>query len=303
VAKRKRSRRKPPRPNPQVPAPRDDRDPSAADTDLSEIDGAEPNGPDGPPPDEPRWGLGDVFGGWVLVFVVSAFVAGVLLATGDYSFGSPTRGERLGDVTGQIVQGQEPSLPRPTPLWLRALIQLPLWGGLLLVPYLAARFKGNGWVRDFGLRMNRRDVWFGLLTGLVAQLVLIQAFYWLLFQVVGEQDVSAEARELTDRVVDPLGVLLLVLIVGIGAPIAEEVFFRGFTQRAFLKRGMSWHWAVFATSLFFAASHFQPLQFPGLLIFGVIAGILAHRAGRIGPAVWAHLGFNLTAMVVLLWNL
>jgi uncharacterized protein len=253
--------------------------------------------------DELRWGLGDVFGGWVLVFVVSAFAAQLALAGGDYSFGTPPLGDRLGDVAGQIVREQTPSLPQPLPMWLSTLIQVPLWLGLLLVPFIAARYKGRGWIRDFGIRMERRDVALGLAAGVISQVVLIQGFYWLLFRAIGERDVSAEARELTERVVDPLGLILLIVIVGIGAPIAEEIFFRGFTQRSFLKRGLSWIWAVFFTALFFALSHFQPLQFPGLLIFGIVAGVLAHRAGRIGPAIWAHLGFNLTAVALLMVSL
>jgi membrane protease YdiL (CAAX protease family) len=254
---------------------------------------------DAPDADEVRWGLGDVFGGWVLVFVASGFIGAVILAGGNYSFGTPVTGEQIGAVAGQVVRGETPTLPEPTPLWLRMVLQAPLWAGLLAVPYVVSRLKGRGWVQDFGLRMSRSDIGVGLVAGVVAQLVLIQGFYWLVFRIVGERDVSAEARELTDRVVDPFGLLLLVLIVGVGAPVAEEVFFRGFAQRAFEKRGMAWQWAVFCTALFFAASHLQPLQFPGLLIFGAIAGWLVHRAGRIGPAVWAHLGFNLTAVVML----
>lgn len=239
----------------------------------------------------------------MLAFVVSGFVGAVVLASGNYSFGTPPVGDQLGDVAGQLVREQVPTLPQPTPLWLRMLLQLPLWGGLLLVPYLAARFRGRGWVEDFGLRMRRQDVLVGLGAGIAAQIVLVQGFYWLVFRVIGDRDVSAEARELTDRVVSPVGLLLLVLIVGVGAPIAEEIFFRGFAQKAIEKRGTSWQWSIFLAALFFAASHLQPLQFPGLLIFGAVAGWLAHRAGRIGPAVWAHLGFNLTAVAVLMVEL
>ena len=50
-------------------------------------------------------------------------------------------------------------------------------------------------------------------------------------------------------------------------------------------------------SLVFAGSHFQLLPFPGLLAFGIVAGIVAHRTGRLGPAIALHVGFNLTTVV------
>ena len=38
-------------------------------------------------------------------------------------------------------------------------------------------------------------------------------------------------------------------------------------------------------------------------IFGAVVGWLVWRTDRLGPAIWAHVGFNLTAAVVLVWNL
>jgi membrane protease YdiL (CAAX protease family) len=44
------------------------------------------------------------------------------------------------------------------------------------------------------------------------------------------------------------------------------------------------------------------LQFPALLVFGIILGVLAWRSGRLGPAIWAHLGFNVVAAAGLLFH-
>ena len=54
--------------------------------------------------------------------------------------------------------------------------------------------------------------------------------------------------------------------------------------------------------LFVRFTHLQPLQFPALLAFGVILGVLAWRTGRLGPALWAHVGFNVVAAAGLLYN-
>ena len=48
-----------------------------------------------------------------------------------------------------------------------------------------------------------------------------------------------------------------------------------------------------------AAMHLEALQFLGLFVFGLVAGVLAHRTGRLGPSVAAHVGFNVTTVVTL----
>jgi len=54
------------------------------------------------------------------------------------------------------------------------------------------------------------------------------------------------------------------------------------------------------SSLLFAAIHFQVTQVPALLLFGLVAGRLAQKDGRIGRAIWAHIGFNATTIIILL---
>jgi membrane protease YdiL (CAAX protease family) len=251
----------------------------------------------------PRWGLGEAIGGFAIAIVVGGLFAGVILAITGYEAPLPTPGGAVGRVAGQVITGQPFAVPEARSLALDALQQLPFWAVLLAVPYLAARFKGNGWIRDFRIRMERSDIFVGLGVGIFCQVVLVSGFYWLLFKLIGEQDVSAEARQLTDRATTPLGVILLFLIVGVGAPIAEEIFFRGLALRAFRKRGWAWWPSIIVTAVYFGATHLQPLQFPALVLFGIAVGWLVQRTDRLGPAIWAHVGFNVTAAVVLVLNL
>jgi membrane protease YdiL (CAAX protease family) len=46
--------------------------------------------------------------------------------------------------------------------------------------------------------------------------------------------------------------------------------------------------------------HFEPYDLPALIGFGAIAAVLTVRTGRLGPAIWAHVAFNITAVVGLL---
>ena len=93
---------------------------------------------------------------------------------------------------------------------------------------------------------------------------------------------------------------MLVFLVVIGAPLAEEVFYRGLLLRSLRKRGLGTVAAVLISSAVFALSHFQAIQLPALFVFGLVAAMLAVKTGRLGPSIWAHVGFNLTSVVVLL---
>ena len=184
-------------------------------------------------------------------------------------------------------------------LTLIALLQLPLWSGYLGAPLLAAWRKGNGVGRDFALRVKLTDVPFGLLAGVITQVLLVPLLYIPIFLVFGRQDLSEDARSLTDRADSPVGVVLLILIVVVGAPIIEELFFRGLLMRS-LERRWGTSAAVLVSSAVFGAVHLQLVQLPALILFGLVAAVLTVRSGRLGPAIFAHVAFNAVAVITLL---
>jgi membrane protease YdiL (CAAX protease family) len=257
---------------------------------------------DGNPVQKPRYGAGAVILTFVAAQLLSTVAYVVARANTDYDFTVPTGvGAAVGQAARQVGTGQALDIGVPPPLWLTALMQIPLWASLALIPIWFAVKRGRGVVADLGLRMKAVDVPLGLAIGVASQLLMVPALYWLIFKAIGSKDVSAEARALTDRATDPLSILLVFLVVAIGAPIAEEIYFRGFAQRIFTRKVRP-HWAILFSAFFFAASHLQPLQFPALLVFGLILGFIAYRTGRLGMAIWAHLGFNAVTATALLFT-
>jgi membrane protease YdiL (CAAX protease family) len=123
---------------------------------------------------------------------------------------------------------------------------------------------------------------------------LLEALGW-----DGDRDLSAEARELTDKATDAVGVVLLVLVVVVLAPIIEELFFRGLLLRSLERRVGRWG-ALIISSLVFGAVHLQALQFLALTVIGLVLGWLTQHFGRLGPAIWAHVAFNGVATALLL---
>jgi membrane protease YdiL (CAAX protease family) len=229
-------------------------------------------------PGGPRWGLGDAALGWLLGQIGGLLTVSFVLAAGGYSV----------DEFDEL------------PLGLIVLGQVGLWAGLLGVPLVVSRTKGNGLVSDFGLTVRRTDPLVGGLWGFLTQFPIIPLLYWPIVQLanVDVDDLSAPARELTDRAVDPFGVVMLVVFVGIAAPIVEEIFYRGLLQRS-LARRFGPTLAVIGTAVIFGVSHMQLLQLPALVVAGLVFGILAQRSGRLGPPIAAHIVFNMVTVVSL----
>ena len=226
----------------------------------------------------PTWGLGDV----AIGLLASLFLSGITLAIVDAATGATD----IDDVSlGWLV-----------------VAQTGLWIGLLGTAAIAARVKGNGLVRDFHLRATGHDLWFGGLLGALLQIPVLPLLYAPFLELLDKStsDLEGPARELTDRANDPFGVLMLVLIVGLGAPVVEEIFWRGLMQRSMFKIGAPPWIAIGVTAIAFGAIHLQPLQFPALALFGALAGWLAWRYDRLGPAIAAHVAFNMVTVIALL---
>jgi membrane protease YdiL (CAAX protease family) len=174
-----------------------------------------------------------------------------------------------------------------------------LWIFIVGVPAIATRLKGNGLVRDLGLRFKPIDA-AAFLVGIGLQAVVVPLLYWPILEIWDRttDDVSSEARRLVDGA-SGAGIALLVLVVCVGAPFAEELFYRGLVLRAVEKR-----WgtvaAVVGSTVLFGVGHFQGLQLPALLVFGAVAALLAVRTGRLGPAMLCHAGFNAWSVFQLL---
>jgi len=229
-------------------------------------------------------GLSWAVGGYLVAFMLSIVTATIYLAAAGL--------ETLEDLSISAT----------------ALLQLPLWVGLAGAPLLASRRSGTGSLtRDFGLKVERRDIGLGLGIGLLTQVVLVPLLYLLLLPLIGDRDVSEEARELADRAEGIGGAVLLVLIVVILAPVVEELFYRGLLlrglERPFARRYGA-HWgrrlALGCSAIVFGVSHYQLIQLPALVMFGFVVGWLALRHERLGPSIFAHVAFNGVTVAALL---
>ena len=102
----------------------------------------------------------------------------------------------------------------------------------------------------------------------------------------------------------PEAVILLLVAVGLLAPLLEEVLFRGLLYSALRKRWRFGPAALVVTALF-AALHAMQFQgylpaLVGIAALGALLAWLRERTGSLWPPVLVHAGFNLLGMLPLL---
>lgn len=228
------------------------------------------------PGPQARWGLGEV--------AVGILLSQFLLV--------------LAQVVVVSLAGWESS--EQVPIWAVALLQVPMWAGWLVALVLAGA-KGDGPVREFGFAVRPIDVPVGLGLGLLLQFVVLPLVYWPILELLGQtrDDLAEPARELAEKATGPVGWATLVLVVVVGAPIVEELFYRGLLLGALRKRHVPPVLAAVLSGAVFAAMHLQPLQFPGLFLLGTLLGLLVLRTGRLGGAIVAHATFNAVTVAAL----
>lgn len=250
--------------------------------------GAEPVAPwpsPVPPVGQDRSGASGSTGpGMVAVAALLALVAAQLLA-GFWGIGALS-----------VLWGQD--VPDPRPVWSLPVVNMGLWIGYLAAPLLVSRWVGGATRPDLQLRAPGRLLTTSLIIGVATQILVLPALYWPILRLV-DDDPGASARELVDRVDGPVDLVALLISVVVAAPLIEEWFYRGLLLPA-LSRPLGVVVGAVITSLIFAAVHGQLILIPGLFVFALVAAWLTSTTGSLGPAVAAHVGFNLSTLLLLL---
>lgn len=96
--------------------------------------------------------------------------------------------------------------------------------------------------------------------------------------------------------------VVLLLFGAVGAPVAEELFFRGFLFSLFQREGYPWSGMLFSSALF-AAIHFSdPYNIPGILLFGFVLAWLYRQTGSLVAPITAHAVNNGSALAFMMFS-
>lgn len=218
--------------------------------------------------------------------IVTAFVAFALGAAGAFAVGLFVSSSDRNRATEIVVTS------------------LALWLPLVVACVVVSKRRGTGSLGDdYGFRFRWSDLGIGL-AGSVAGRLLAAVFV---------APVPLPSRSLNDLDESRFGEsieggaawLALVLVTCVGAPLVEELFFRGLVQARLVGRyGPVVGIAV--ASLLFGSAHLMAWQGTWTFAYawavtggGVVLGTIFHLSRRLGPAIAAHAFFNAQAMLAL----
>ena len=183
--------------------------------------------------------------------------------------------------------------------WVLALSALGLWLPFVFMLRWVARRAGTDFRQYFGMRFATTD-WLGIPLGIFCQIVLMNVVNWPLNKwfpnTFNPQRIETRARDMVDAAHGAWFIVLFVVVV-VGAPLVEELVYRGFIQGG-LQARLGSTWALIITAAWFTVVHLEPIEFPGLFAFALVLGFCYRRTQRVGLSMVTHLAFNATGLLL-----
>jgi len=186
------------------------------------------------------------------------------------------------------------------PIWVLALVSVITWSISLWGVARLCRIHTTSSLREvMRIRFSPRDA-LGVPLGVASQLILVPVVMLplrLLFpDSFSPEKIEKRATDLVDNATGAW-MLVLVLIVVVGAPLIEEIVYRGMLQRS-IGSALGRSRALMVVAAWFAAIHFVPVEFVGLFAFALVLGWVFDRNEALGMNIITHMAFNATGLVL-----
>jgi hypothetical protein len=183
-----------------------------------------------------------------------------------------------------------------------ALGQFGLWAGLGMAAYVASHRRPGGTLADLGFRKpTGNEVGIGIAFGFVGVFVASRVTYVLLHLFPdngGGSHFFLVTRPSTSVIA------MTFVFACVGAPIIEELYFRGLVQPV-LMRNLGTAPGIVAQAMFFGAAHYQlgmtfnqaAVKCGTIFVLGLFLGWLRMNTGRLGAGMVAHATNNVIAVL------
>jgi len=180
----------------------------------------------------------------------------------------------------------------------RAAVNMLLFYALMLVlPFVIARLVPP--LAEFEIRWLPSSRWQWLwLLGMASVLLICGGIGGVLLGSYGHSLPNLTFSPLATNV-RPVTVIVFGLVYVLVAPVAEEVFWRGYVLPQFARTLGHWSVGLLAHSILFALAHLgvQRILLPVLFVYGLILGAWRIRFGSLLPLVIAHWALNAVSLV------
>jgi uncharacterized protein len=144
---------------------------------------------------------------------------------------------------------------------------------------------------------------YAYLACLSIMLMTVVVYTALLYFIV-DHDLQSDLKPFLAILKGPWWWLALVAF-GLGAPVSEEVMFRGFLQTALEKTWLGFWGSAIATSAFWTLLHYK-YSFVGLtqvFVIGILFSAFLFRTGSLRVPLFCHATYNIGLVLVARWIL
>lgn len=162
--------------------------------------------------------------------------------------------------------------------------------------YFVMRRKGK--VLNFNMQTRPFHVYL-LIFPMMFGMMLIAEFSTSLIPISGPvfgdwyQLFSEQMEAISDNT------FMVFLLVSFFAPIIEEVIFRGIIQKGMINNGVKPRNAILVSALIFGIVHFNPWQFIGAFLLGIVLGVVYFKTKSLLMSIFLHFFNNTIAAIML----
>lgn len=173
-------------------------------------------------------------------------------------------------------------------------------GSLAFWVWMWVRLRHRAGAKELKLGLKQGDIGAGVLAALLGL-----AVSWIVGGIITQLIEAIRGTPVTQPEQLPkdlhgVAIALAGFAVIVVAPIAEELFFRGFIHQAF-RRWRSVLQASLLSALVFAIAHFDPLLIAGIFPLGVVLAYLFERRQSLGANITAHATYNLIGFILIVF--
>jgi uncharacterized protein len=188
------------------------------------------------------------------------------------------------------------------PIWATAVAVTAMWSVFLFAVPRFLPYEERSERKTFNAWMSPRDIAIGIPLGFASQYILMNLVNWPLMKLFPDSfsfdEISQRATDLTNTA-PGAWVVVLILVVVVGAPIVEEIVYRGAVQ-THLQKTAGTGVALLGTAVLFAAIHMSLIEFPGLFAFALVLGYTRLRSDTLGLPIVTHMAFNAAGLILVL---
>jgi membrane protease YdiL (CAAX protease family) len=190
-----------------------------------------------------------------------------------------------------------PAAHRSAGVWAALLVvSLVTYAALLAAALVGVKLKHARLAPALGFRTARLLPVVGLVVAGVWIGFIVDIAYSIATAVLKLKMPDTNAQLLSNGAKSPFGLIAVFLLVGVIAPIAEEILFRGVVFSG-LRDSWGEGWAIVVSSVLFGVMHLQPLVIVPTAILGVLLAKVFSMTRSLWASIALHSAYNTTIML------